>query len=64
MYRVATHQDGPWRGDRRLLHDLGVLRRALDEPAAPARTRLERELGTEFARVVLASLATPVAHAA
>jgi len=51
-------------GDRRLLHDLGVVGRALDEPRAPARTRLDRALGPDLARAVLDSLDPPSARRA
>lgn len=51
-------------GDRRLLHDLAVLRLALDEQRRPARTRVERHLGAAFARRVYDRLAEPDVRAA
>ena len=40
------------RGEVRLLHDLAVLDRALDDDRAPARERLARELGVDVATVL------------
>ena len=51
-------------GDRRLLHDLAVLRLALDEQRRPARKRVERKLGASLARRVYGVLAEPRARAA
>jgi hypothetical protein len=51
-------------GDRRLLHDLAVLRLALDEQRRPARKRVERELGPALARGVYDRLAQPSVRAA
>jgi hypothetical protein len=51
-------------GDVRLLHDLAVLRAALDGRRLSARKRLERRLGPDFTRTVLASLAETAARAA
>jgi hypothetical protein len=51
-------------GDLRLLHDLAVLGRTLDERRAPARERLGSALGADSTRVVLSSLAPPAARAA
>jgi hypothetical protein len=51
-------------GDRRLLHDLAVLRLALDEQRRPARRRVERQLGTALARRVYDQLAEQRARAA
>jgi hypothetical protein len=52
------------RGEVRLLHDLVVLDRALDADAMPARERLARELGAEFADALLRSLLGTTAKAA
>ena len=52
------------RGDARLLHDLAVLRTALDGRRLSARKRLERQLGPDLTRTVLASLAETAARAA
>jgi hypothetical protein len=51
-------------GDRRLLHDLAVLRLALDEQRRPAAKRVERQLGTALARRVYDRLAEPGVRAA
>ena len=51
-------------GDRRLLHDLAVLRLALDEQRRPARTASGTELGAALARRVYDQLAEPRARAA
>jgi len=64
----VAHQSKPEadlsQGDRRLLHDLAVLQIALAENRSPARERLERTLGADFARVVQDSLAAPTVKAA
>ena len=52
------------RGDARLLHDLAVLRRALDADRVPARERLGRELGVGFANALRSSLLETTAKAA
>jgi len=51
-------------GELRLVHDLVVLGRVLDAERAPARRRLERELGAEFADVVRSSLVETMPRAA
>jgi hypothetical protein len=51
-------------GDRRLLHDLAVLRLALDEQRRPARERVERQLGAALARRVYDVPAEPRVRAA
>ena len=51
-------------GDRRLLHDLAVLRLALDEQHRPGRERVERQLGPALARRVSDRLAEPDVRAA
>jgi hypothetical protein len=51
-------------GERRLLHDLAVLQRAMDGRRVPARARLEQELGPELARRLQSSLAGIGARAA
>ena len=51
-------------GDPRLLHDLAVVRLALDEQRRPARRRVEGQLGTALARRVYDQLAEPRARAA
>jgi hypothetical protein len=52
------------RSDWHLAHDLVVVERSMREPPAPARERLERKLGPELTRIVLASLDPPAARAA
>jgi hypothetical protein len=47
-------------GDLRLLHDLAVLGRALDERNVPMRERLERALGPDL---VCPALSPPAASA-
>jgi hypothetical protein len=61
--RTSTNPDLP-RGDLRLLHDLAVLQVALDADRPPARERLERTLGADFARALCSSLAETAAKAA
>jgi hypothetical protein len=51
-------------GDLRLLHDLGTLQRMMDADRVPARRRLDRELGAEFANAVRRSLAETMPRAA
>jgi hypothetical protein len=51
-------------GDLRLLHDLTVFQLAMAGNRPPARERLERSLGADFARVVRSSLATTAVKAA
>jgi hypothetical protein len=51
-------------GDRRLLHDLAVLRLALDEQRRPARQRVERQLGAALAHRVYDAIAEPRVRAA
>jgi hypothetical protein len=64
MYRLITRRRRMRRGDRRLVGDLRALERVLDMPPVSARERLDRALGPELARAVLASLDTPTARAA
>jgi hypothetical protein len=52
------------RGEVRLLHDLAVLHRALDDDRAPARERLARELGEGLADALRTSLVETTAKAA
>ena len=52
------------RGDARLLHHLGTLDRMLGERRPPAGARLEEELGTELARLLIVQLASPAQLAA
>ena len=51
-------------GDRRLLHDLAVLRLALDEQRRSPRKRVEGQLGAAFAGRVYDVLAETRARAA
>ncbi len=64
MPRPTTPRADLLPGDLHLLHDLAVLRLALDGSRAPARERLERALGADLARAVRASLAEAAARAA
>jgi hypothetical protein len=57
MPRPTTLRTDPAAGDLRLLHDLAVLRLVTDIERVPARKRLERTLGADFARPVRALLA-------
>jgi hypothetical protein len=52
------------RGEVRLLHDLAVLQRALDDGRVPAQERLARELGAGFADALRSSLVEATAKAA
>ena len=64
MPRQPTPRNDLLPGDLRLLHDLAVLQVAMDGDRTPARKRLERALGADFARTVCSTLAGPEARAA
>ena len=52
------------RGDLHLLHDMAVLHVVMRGQRVPARRRLERKLGSDFAGSLIASLTTSNARAA
>ena len=63
MSRPTTLRTHLRPGDLRLLHDLAVLRLAMDE-RMPARKRLEQQLGAGFARTLRSSLTEATRRAA
>ena len=64
MTRWTTLDTDLTTGELRLLHDLVAVARLVDTQPVPARTRLDRELGVDFADVVLRSLAETMSRAA
>ena len=63
MSRPTTLRTDLRPGDLRLLHDLAVLRLAMDE-RMPARKRLEQQLAAGFARTLRSSLTEATRRAA
>ena len=64
MNRATTFETDPALGDLRLLHDLVVVARVVEDHPVPARIRLDRVLGESFADEVRRSLADTMARAA
>jgi hypothetical protein len=64
MSRPTTLRTHLRPGDLRLLHDLAVLRLAMDVERMPARKRLEQQLGAGFARTLRSSLTAATHRAA